>query len=146
MGEHTDRGPDLAVEQHSVRSGSTSDGWFVTWRLTNLGEAPLTIHTSRLPHGRFRGPEKTFQPPLELAPNASLTTELPVACDYAGGSDVENAFLILSVRLEEQAWLILARLRVSFGTQHTPLAETELVSAQPVGFSARLDKNERART
>ena len=141
MQERTARVPDLAVEQQAVRAGSTPDHWFVTWRVTNLGEDPISIHTSRLPHGRFRGLATNHRPAVKLPPAASVTIELPVTCDRLGGPEVENAFLILSVQLRRKRWLILARLRVTLAPDGPPYAKAELISAQPVGFADRMEED-----
>jgi hypothetical protein len=49
---------------------------------------------------------------------------------------VENAFLILRVLWREQPWRIFARLRVVFDQHSVPENTIEVITTQPVGFSA----------
>jgi hypothetical protein len=49
---------------------------------------------------------------------------------------VDNVFLILRVLWLERPWRIFARLRVVFDQHSVPENSTEVVTTQPVGFSA----------
>ena len=88
-----------------------------------------------LPHGRFRGPRRRFEPPLALGPAGHADLELVVSCAERPGTTVENAFLILGVRWRGAAWRIFARLAVEFDDQAAPRPRTELITRQSVGFS-----------
>jgi len=73
---------------------------------------------------------------LTLQAKESARLELPVKCEEPPGTIVKNAFLILRVLWSEEPWRILARLRVSINHGGAPETATELVTTQPVGFSA----------
>jgi hypothetical protein len=128
----------VGIWEESVRHGASADRWMVGWSIVNLGDAPLTILAARAPHGKFRADEKEFTPPVELASNQSGRIELEVLSSEAGGGEVENAFLILRVVSAGDRWLILARLRVYVNGEGKPATTTESITAQPVGFSAKL--------
>jgi hypothetical protein len=59
-----------------------------------------------------------------------------VACGEPAGTVVENAFLILRVLWGDRPWRIFARLRVVFDQHGVPENSTEVITTQPVGFSA----------
>ena len=127
--------PKLKIEEDTAQRGGAPDRWKVTWSIQNLGEAPLTILAARLPHSKFRCEEIQFAKPLDLGPNGSDRLQMEVRCGEAPGSIVENAFLIMRLLCTGNQWLVLARLRVSVSTERTPSTTTELITAQPVGFS-----------
>jgi hypothetical protein len=89
-----------------------------------------------LPHSRFRSEELELSPAPKLLPGESARLALAVACREPAGTVVENAFLILRVLWREQPWRILARLRVVFDQHGVPENSTEVITTQPVGFSA----------
>ncbi len=109
----------------------------MAWQIQNLGQGTLKILSGRLPHSRFRCEERELDTILMLRPKESARLELPVKCEEPPGTIVENAFLILRVLWSEEPWRILARLRVSINNEEgAPETTTELVTTQPVGFSA----------
>lgn len=125
-------GPRLAIEVVDVaRAGGA---WRVRWRITAAGEA-LVLRGVAAPHGKFRAVEHAFD--LALPPGASTEIALDVTCPEPPGSEVENAFLILTARSGDRDWRILARLRVRVGDDGTPRPVTERIDAQEVGFSGR---------
>jgi hypothetical protein len=130
--------PKIRVLQETVRLGATPDRWQVAWSIVNIGDAPLKILAARAPHGKFRCDEKEFTPPVDLAANQRGRIELEVRCGEAEGAEVENAFLILRVLYAGGRWLILARLRVYVAEEGKPVTTSELITAQPVGFSSKL--------
>jgi hypothetical protein len=130
--------PKIRVQQETVQRGATPDRWQVAWSIVNLGEAPLKILAARAPHGKFLCDEKEFTPPVDLAANQRGRIELEVRCGEAEGVEVENAFLILRVLYAGGRWLILARLRVYVAEGGKPVTTSELITAQPVGFSSKL--------
>lgn len=107
----------------------------MAWQIQNLGQGTLKILSARLPHSLFRCEEREFAAVLTLQAKESARLELPVKCAEPPGTIVENAFLILRVLWSEEPWRILARLRVSVNKEGAPETATELVTAQPVGFS-----------
>jgi hypothetical protein len=131
-------GPKIRVRQEAVQRGATPDRWQVAWSIVNLGAAPLKILAARAPHGKFLCDEKEFTPPVDLAANQRGRIELEVRCGEAEGAEVENAFLILRVLYAGLRWLILARLRVYVAEEGKPVTTSELITAQPVGFSSKL--------
>jgi hypothetical protein len=130
--------PKIRVQQETVQHGATPDRWQVAWTIVNLGDAPLKILAARAPHGKFRCDEKEFTPPVDLAANQRGRIELEVRCGEAEGAEIENAFLILRVLYAGGRWLILARLRVYVAEGGKPVTTSELITAQPVGFSSKL--------
>jgi len=130
--------PKIRVQQETVQRGATPDRWQVAWTIVNLGDAPLKILAARAPHGKFLCDEKEFTPPVDLAANQRGRIELEVRCGEAEGGEVENAFLILRVLYAGGRWLILTRLRVYVAEEGTPVTTSELITAQPVGFSSKL--------
>jgi hypothetical protein len=130
--------PKIRVQQETVQRGATPDRWQVAWTIVNLGDAPLKILSARAPHGKFRCDEKEFTPPVDLAANQRGRVELEVRCGEAEGAEIENAFLILRVLYAGGRWLILARLRVYVAEEGKPVTTSELITAQPVGFSSKL--------
>jgi hypothetical protein len=130
--------PKIRVQQETVQRGATPDRWQVAWTILNLGDAPLKILAARAPHGKFLCDEKEFTPPVDLAANQRGRIELEVRCGEAEGAEVENAFLILRVLYAGGRWLILVRLRVYVAEEGKPVTTSELITAQPVGFSSKL--------
>jgi hypothetical protein len=108
----------------------------VSWRIQNLGAGTLEILSALLPHGRFRCEEGKLDPILVIQPKESAPLDFSVKCEEPPGTIVENAFLILRVLWKGKPWHILARLRVSINEGGAPETTTELVTTQPVGFSA----------
>ena len=130
--------PKVQVAQETVQRSPTPDRWQVRWRIENLGDRQLKILAARLPHGKFRSAETEFTRAILIEPKQSGRIELEVRCNEPPGSIVENAFLIMRVLCADAPWLILARLRVSVNDKRAPVTAAELITAQPVGFSAKL--------
>ena len=125
----------MLVGQASRSRGAASNQWLVAWNIQNLDPTPIQILAGRLPHSQFWGEEKELSPSIKLLPNESAQLNFSVTCNEPPGTVVENAFLILRVLWPEKPWRIFARLRVVFDEQGGPQAATELVTAQPIGFS-----------
>lgn len=128
-------GPQVHLEVLSVRAGTSTGHWLVSWLVRNQGSGPVRLLTSWLPHGRFRGQQRQLSPAPLLLPARTTRLELPVLCSEPPGTVVENAFLILRVGWEEREWRVLARLRVEVDEKGTPWPVTETITAHPVGFS-----------
>lgn len=128
--------PRVLVAQAALNRGPEPGQWLVAWRIQNLGQKPLQILAGRLPHSRFRSEERELSPIPKLLPKESVRLEFPVACSEPPGTIVENAFLILRVLWLEEPWRVFACLRVTFDDQGRPQTIPELVTTQPVGFSA----------
>ncbi|MPZ15951.1 MAG: hypothetical protein GEU73_16275 [Chloroflexi bacterium] len=135
MRDITDRQPDLSVEPAGCSPGIAADQWSVAWTVSNASDDELAITGAWLPHGQFRSPRRDFTPPLTIAVNERVRVEFLVRCREAPGTVVENAFVILTVEWQSQAWRIFARSRVRFDDSGAPQPATELITVQRVGFS-----------
>ena len=129
--------PNIQVQQDGSARAAGRDRWIMRWRIDNFGSAPLNILAVRLPHGKFRSDEKSFDPPLDIAPGESGRIEIEARCGEAPGAEVENAFVILRVTQGGAPWLILARQRIRIENKGKPNSVTEWITAQPVGFAER---------
>jgi hypothetical protein len=129
-------GPTVVVESVGPCVASVGGRWLCTWRIHNLTQEPLQLLAAGLPHSRFRSEEQELSPAPKLLLGESARLALAVACREPTGTVVENAFLILRVLWREQPWRILARLRVVFDQHGVPENSTEVITTQPVGFSA----------
>ena len=119
---------------HTARA--TGDAtWRVSWRLANHGPSELRIARVSAPHGRFRAADRDW--PVVLARGASTELALEIRCDAQPGSEIENAFVIVTADHEGATWRILARLRVREDAAGVPRPVTERIDVQEVGFSGR---------
>ncbi len=133
-----DAGNGPAVTVAAIAREPTPDPsiWRFTWSVSNRDEGPLRMLDAWLPHGRFRCPKQEIVPIRTIQPGAEDRLELPVKAHEEPGTVVENCFVILSVKRGNEQWRIFARLRITFGSDGAPDAETVLITTQPVGFSA----------
>jgi len=125
----------MTLTQVSVEPEAGKGKWKIQWRIANLNSQPLEIRTVRLPHGRFKSPEQQFSPAIHLAPDESTEFQVSVSCNEPAGLVTENGFLIFQVVRLDERWRIFARVRVTGNTSGTPVATTELITTQQVGFS-----------
>lgn len=132
--------PKVLVEQASHACRADRGEWLVAWRIKNLGRAPLTLLSSRLPHSQFWSGEEELNPSPIVPPGEIFLLERSVRCSEPAGAAVENAFLILRVRWMNEPWRIFARFRVVVNEEAAPSAVTELITTQQVGLSERNDK------
>ncbi len=123
--------PRVGVAQTSC--ARSDQGWRIVWRVANLTSSGMRFLDARFPHGQFRSGLMEFAD-VRVAPSDSLNMEAVIACNGRHGDVVENAFLITTVEWQKVRWRILARMKVCFTAEGTPAAETELVTAQRVGF------------
>jgi hypothetical protein len=112
--------------------------WRCRWRVLNLSTATLYVTTAWLPHGRFHAERQVFDPPLKIAGGGSERLSFDVECNEPAGTEVENAFVILTADMEGEDWRTFARLTVSVGNGGLPTPRTELVTSTPVGFTELL--------
>jgi hypothetical protein len=129
--------PNIQVQQDGSARAAGRDHWIMRWRIDNFGSAPLSVLAARLPHGKFRSDEKSFDPAIEIAAGDSGRIEIEARCAEPPGAEVENAFVILRVSQAGAPWLILARQRIHIDKEGTPNSATEWITAQPVGFAER---------
>jgi len=137
--------PGLLIEPASCRAGATHGQWLAVWRVHNLGQEPVVLLSTWLPHDKFANPLQGIDPPLRLAPGGSTLLELPVACNEPPGSVVENAFVILRLLWLEQPWRAFVRLRVTVDNARTPQYSCESVTVHPVGFSGQTGAHQASR-
>lgn len=100
--------------------------WRVVFRVVNHG-APVVVHEAWVPHPRFRAPRESFDPPLRLAPGEARDLSFPVTADRSEG-EVENAFLVLRVSRDGDAWRVFARISVDFSPDGAPLPRVSRVT------------------
>lgn len=128
-------GPQLDIDQVSRKVGATPGAWLVTWRIRNTSRAPLELVDSYVPHGKFRGQRVDLSSAHQLVPGAVREIELPVIFGEPPGTVVDNTFLILTTVWRETTWRILVRMTVESDSVGAPMARTELITTQKVGFS-----------
>lgn len=124
--------PRVRVTQ--VACARSGGDWRMVWRIVNLTSAGIRFLDARFPHGQFHSGLMELVG-VQAAPSGSTHLEAVVTCNGDHGDVVENAFLITTVEWQEARWRILARMTVRFTAGGGPAAETELVTAQRVGFS-----------
>ncbi len=107
----------------------------MAWQIENRGDRSLTLLAAWLPHGSFRAPERTLEPPIRLAPGESARLDMLARCDEAPGTAVENAFVILRVSWGDEPWRILVRLLITADASRAPTNRVELITTHPIGFS-----------
>jgi hypothetical protein len=127
--------PQITLTQVSAEPAAGKRNWKIQWRVANSNSQRLEICAVRLPHGQFKSAEQRFAPAIHLAPNDSAEFEVFVSCDEAEGLVTENAFLIFQVVRLDERWRIFTRVRVTVDAFGTPVAATELITTQRVGFS-----------
>jgi len=127
--------PRITLEPLGVTRGAAPASWLVTWRFTNTGPSELRGSTVGAPHGRFRAADRDW--PVALAQGASTELALEIRCDAQPGSEIENAFVIVTADHEGATWRILARLLVRDDGDGVPRPVTERIDVQEVGFSGR---------
>jgi hypothetical protein len=127
--------PRITLTQVSVEPEEGRGNWKILWRIANLNSQPLELRAVRLPHGQFKSAEQRFSPAIHLAPDDSAEFKVSVSCDEPEGLVTENAFLIFQVVRLDERWRIFIRVRVTVDAIGTPVATTELITTQRVGFS-----------
>lgn len=116
------RRPHVRVEPFTTEG--TSGAWTVRWRITNEGDEPIRLLAAQHPHSQFRTPDTKMD--LEIAPGSDAEIALPVQFNESPGVRVENPFLILLFR-DSAEWRLLARVRVTAGTNGEPIASQSVV-------------------
>jgi hypothetical protein len=116
------RRPSVRVEPFTTEG--TNGSWTVTWRITNDGDQPIRLLSAQHPHSQFRTPETKID--REVPSGSETTISLPVQFKESPGVRVENPFLILLFR-DSAEWRLLARVRVTAGTNGEPIASQAVV-------------------
>ena len=128
-------GPRLTIEPVSVQAAAPPR-WQVAWRIENRTDGPVEIVEAWIPHGRFRAEEQRDGLARQIGPGGSELLERRVLFEEPPGTVVENAFLVLRLNWRGRAWRMFARHRVEAGPSGAPRPICELITSQPVGFSA----------
>lgn len=124
--------PELRFEpKETVRDG---DGWRTRWRVTNSSGRPVRLESVAAPHSRYRAGETQLA--LDLTDTASF--DLTATTNGGPGDDVENAFLLVLARIDDEQWRVLARFRVLFDGDGTPRPRVDSVTRHRVGFSGEV--------
>jgi hypothetical protein len=124
--------PSVGVECVRVRPLGERGLWDISWRVRNLGTEPILLREAWLPHGRFRAPRVSYEPPRTIEAGEDVELSFGVAVDEPPGVEVENAFVILNVGWRGDPWRIFARIRVVVGPGGTPNPLTETYSQQRI--------------
>ena len=111
------------------------DGWRTTWSVSNAAPRPVQVRAATAPHSQFRGQVALA---LDVPATGAATFPLVVRVDGVAGAEIENAFLIVVVDVEDTQWRVLARLRVRLEDGGRPRPRIEAVTVQRVGFSGEL--------
>ena len=126
--------PALRIEPAGAAERD-GDGWRTTWSVSNAAPRPIRVRGATAPHSRFRGQVALA---LDVPATGTATFPLAVRVEGIGGSEIENAFLIVLVDVEDAQWRVLARLRVRLENGGRPRSRIEAVTVQRVGFSDEL--------
>ena len=135
MSEDAGPGPHIALRQVGAIRDGVAEYWNVEWEVENRGAEPIGIAAARLPHGQFKSEEIRFQPANVLPAGRSSRFHVSVDCHEPSGLVTENAFVILDVIWRAQPWRVFSRVRVVVDSDGTPLAITESITTQKIGFS-----------
>jgi hypothetical protein len=127
--------PSIEVAQVEQSRSPNSGGWIFKWRVRNQTEAPMSLVSVRVPHGKFKSEERKFEPVLKIAAQDHFILDLGIACEEPPNTIVDNAFLILLVNWQETYWRFFVRLRIMVNEQGEPQTTTESITVQQVGFS-----------
>jgi hypothetical protein len=105
--------------------------WRATWLVHNAGPDALEVEAAWIPHGRFRGDGRL---PLagQVAHDTSRELQFSVTASETPGTVVENAFLIVRVRVQRNAWRIFVRMRIEFDADAVPVPVVEAVTTQSI--------------
>lgn len=126
--------PKLSIETTGTAPAGAGHAT-VEWRVANVGSDPVRLVAIAAPHGKLRADDRTAD--LTLAPGAASVITLQVACGEPPGTEIENAFLILTAEAAGSTWQILARMRVRVDADGLPRPVVERVDVQEVGFSGQ---------
>jgi len=128
-------GPPLLVEPASVVAGE-GGAWRVAWRIENRDDQPVELIETWVPHGRFRAEGVRDTTVRRLEGRGASSLELTVRFSESPGTVVENAFLILQLQWRGHSWRLFARHRVEADPGGAPRPICEVITTQPIGFSA----------
>jgi hypothetical protein len=130
------RKPRVTLKQERTERDAQTYRWNIGWVLENSERYPLRVQSLRLPHDQFKSEEKSFEPPVDVNGGEDLEIQTVVRCDEPVGLVTDNAFAIFYVIWLGEPWRIFARLRVVVNPDGKPEAETQVITAQKVGFSS----------
>jgi hypothetical protein len=115
------------------RDGET---WRVNWAIANHEPLGVRVALINAPHSQFRSDPTRLD--VLLHEGASTIVPLRVRVAGAPGSDIENAFVILTIDHAARQWRFLVRVRVTIASTAAPVLRVETITTQRVGFSAEV--------
>ena len=110
--------------------------WRVDWAIAT--DEPLGVRVTLInaPHSQFRSDQTRVD--VLLREGASTVVPLRVHVGGEPGSEIENAFVILTIDHAARQWRLMVRVRVIIGHTGAPLLRVETITSQRVGFSAKV--------
>ena len=124
--------PRVRVAIEAIKPDIEPGRWWVAWLLRNEAQEPLGLEAVWVPHGRFRG-EGRLSLDGELTAGQARRLEVRVAAQEKPGTIIDNAFLVLRVRVHDQRWRIFTRMRIAFDAAGVPWPMCELVTVARIG-------------
>jgi len=131
-----DRKPHVTLKQGLTERDARTQRWNIAWVLKNLARYPLRIQSVQLPHDQFKSEENRIEPPVDVNGGEQLQVRTLVRCDEPVGHVTDNAFVIFYVIWLGEPWRIFVRLRVVVNPDCKLETETQVITAQKVGFSS----------
>ncbi len=110
--------------------------WRVDWAIAT--DEPLGVRVTLInaPHSQFRSEPMRID--RLVREGAEAIVSLRVQAGGTPGSDIENAFVILTIDHAARQWRFLVRVRVTIASTGAPLLRVETITIQRVGFSAEV--------
>ena len=128
--------PSLAVTRvtcEAIEGGVQHPGdavrWACTWMVHNDGASSVELTDAWIPHGRFRG-DGRIPLAVEVAPGATHALQFVLTAAEAPGTVVENAFLILRVRMQGTSRRVFIRMRIEFDLSAVPIPVVKAITTQ----------------
>lgn len=123
--------PQLGIQAKSVHRSEATRIWDIEWHFSNSSDAPLWLHSVRIPHDQFHGQDREFAPARELAARSEISVVIPTSCAEPPGSTLTYPFVIVRCSWSDRQWRVFARLRVETDERGAPNPIIEEITAQP---------------
>jgi hypothetical protein len=110
--------------------------WRIAWAIGTAEPLGVRVALINAPHSRFRADPTPVDAPVREGAEAIV----PLRVKVGGGpeSEIENAFVILTIDHAACQWRFLVRVRVTIASTGAPLLRVETITSQRVGFSAEV--------